>query len=292
MTAGLDPAIGIIGGSGLYDLPGLELSDELAIETPHGVPSAPLRVGRLAGRRVVFLARHGVGHRLLPAEVNGRANIWALKRAGVTRVLSVSAVGSLRDDIAPGDAVLVSQFLDLTRERPRTFFGDGVVAHVSLADPVCADLAATLAGATDVVGVRTHTGRTYACIEGPRFSTRAESHMLRTLGGDVVGMTNLPEAALAREAELCYATLALPTDYDCWRSTDEVRVDLVLAQLARNVVAAVQILAHAVSRIEPDRACACRVALDLALVTPVDRLPPSRLVELAPILARRLGGAQ
>jgi 5'-methylthioadenosine phosphorylase len=282
-------AIGIIGGSGLHELPGLEIVDELAIETPYGEPSAPLRVGRLAGRRLVFLARHGDGHRLLPSEVNARANLWALKRAGVTRVLSVSAVGSLREEIEPGHCVVVGQFLDLTRDRPRTFFGDGVVAHVSLADPACAELAGALAEVAGGLGARTHTGVTYACVEGPRFSTRAESHMLRTLGGDVVGMTNLPEATLAREAELCYATLALPTDYDCWRRHDEVRLDAVLAQLARNVELAVRVVAGVAARLDPSGPCRCRTVLDTALITPPARIPPERRKVLAPILARRLG---
>jgi 5'-methylthioadenosine phosphorylase len=286
----MSDAIGIIGGSGLDEMPGLELLAEEPIATPYGAPSAPLRIGRLAGRRVVFLARHGAGHRLLPSEVNARANVWALKRAGVTRVLSVSAVGSLRDEIEPGHCVAVGQFLDLTRERPRTFFGDGVVAHVSLADPVCPDLVSALATAASTLGARCHRGKTYACVEGPRFSTRAESHMLRSFGGDVVGMTNLPEAVLAREAELCYATLALPTDYDCWRRDDEVRVDAVLAQLARNVALAVDVLAHAIADLDAARACACRTVLDTALITPADRIPPARRAALEPLLARRLGG--
>ncbi|MCA9680124.1 MAG: S-methyl-5'-thioadenosine phosphorylase, partial [Myxococcales bacterium] len=250
MTA--EPALAVIGGSGLYELPGLERVVEREVTTPYGAPSDRLCEGRLAGRRVLFLARHGARHTLLPGEINARANLWALKDAGATRVISVSAVGSLRDAIAPGDAVIVRQLLDLTRGRPGTFFGDGVVAHVSLADPVCDDLAAAL-GVAAARRLRVHDPAVYACIEGPRFSTRAESRMLRDLGADVVGMTGAPEAALAREAELCYASLALPTDYDCWRAPgDEVRVPDVLAQLRSNVAAALEVLADALAALTPD----------------------------------------
>lgn len=285
--SGAEPSIAIIGGSGLYDLPGLEPTEELRLATPFGAPSGPIRVGVIAGRRVLFLARHGAGHRLSPAEVNARANLWALKAAGATRVLSVSAVGSLREAIAPGDFVVVSQFLDFTRGRARSFFGDGVVAHVSLADPVCPGLASQVTTAARGRERPVHAVGTYACIEGPRFSTRAESHMFRQLGADVVGMTNMPEAALAREAELCYATLALPTDHDCWRPDDEVRVHDVLAQLAANVRAAAAVVADVIVQVDPHERCACQAALDAGLITPLDQIAPARATELALLLARR-----
>lgn len=282
-----EPAIGIIGGSGFYDLPGLTEARQIEVETPFGAPSWPLLVGRLARRRVVFLARHGREHALLPSEVNARANLYALKRMGVTKVVSVSAVGSLREEIAPGDVVLPKQFIDRTVGRPATFFGDGVVAHVSLADPVCGALSDTLAAAAS--DARVHRKAVYLCIEGPQFSTRAESALWRSWGTDVVGMTNLPEARLAREAELCYATLALPTDYDCWRTrTEEVRVADVIAVLKANVEKARRILARALEVVDPAEGCSCHRVLDTALLTPTERLSASARLRVHALLARRL----
>jgi 5'-methylthioadenosine phosphorylase len=285
-----EPALGVIGGSGFYELPGLSGIRRIDVDTPFGAPSGALVVGRLAGKRVVFLARHGEGHHLLPGEVNARANVHALKRLGVTKVISVSAVGSLREDIAPGHVVLPRQFLDRTVNRPSTFFGGGVVAHVSLADPVCGGLAGALAAAARGLAAALHEGGTYLCIEGPQFGTRADSALWRSFGADVVGMTNLPEARLAREAELCYATLALPTDYDCWRTRDEeVRVDDVLAVLHANVEKARRILAVALDRLDAAAPCVCARALDAALITPPPAIGPAALVRLHAVLARRLG---
>ncbi|MBK8172853.1 MAG: S-methyl-5'-thioadenosine phosphorylase [Sandaracinaceae bacterium] len=284
-----EPALGVIGGSGFYELPGLSDARRVAVSTPFGDASGPLVEGRLAGRRVVFLARHGEEHRLLPGEVNARANIYALKRAGVARLVSVSAVGSLREEIAPGDVVLPNQFIDRTMGRPSTFFGQGVVAHASLADPVCRHLASSIASAAREHGARVHPQGTYVCIEGPQFSTRAESALSRSIGADVVGMTNLPEARLAREAELCYATLALPTDYDSWRPDDEVRVTDVLSVLMANVARAKAILASAFASLTAND-CACQHTLDAALLTRPDSIDAAARLRLHAVLARRLGG--
>ncbi len=285
------PAIGVIGGSGFYDLPGASGLETVEVDTPFGRPSDALVVGQFAGRRVVFLPRHGRGHRLLPSEINARANIYALKLLGATHVVSVSAVGSLRESIAPGDVVVPRQFIDRTVARPATFFGAGVVAHVGLADPVCAVLADTLATSAEHEGSRVHGNATYICIEGPQFGTRAESELMRAWGADIVGMTNLPEARLAREAELCYATLALPSDYDCWRVRDAVTAVDALAVLRAGVGAARRILARALATIDPARTCTCRTSLDVALVTPPDAIDAPARSRLAAILARRLGGS-
>lgn len=284
-----EPAVGIIGGSGFYNLPGLAEAQRLEIDTPFGAPSSPLMVGRLAGRRVVFLARHGLDHTLLPSEVNARANVYALKRIGVTKVISVSAVGSLRESIVPGDVVLPRQFIDRTVGRPATFFGGGVVAHVSLADPVCSSLADRLADIAEVAGARVHRDGVYLCIEGPQFSTRAESKLWQSWGADVVGMTNLPEARLAREAELCYATLALPTDYDCWRTrSDEVRVTDVIAVLQANVDRVRKILTHVFEEVDPAALCRCNRVLDSALLTRTDQIDWRTRLRLHALLKRRL----
>lgn len=284
-----EPAIGVLGGSGFYDLPGVTELETVEVDTPFGRPSDALTRGQLAGRRVVFLPRHGRGHRLLPTEVNTRANLHALKQLGATHVISVSAVGSLREAIAPGDVVVPRQFLDRTVGRPATFFGDGVVAHVSLADPVCARLGDALVTAARSQTERIHAAATYVCIEGPQFGTRAESELMRAWGGDVVGMTNLPEARLAREAELCYATLALPTDYDCWRPRDEVTVTDALTVLRANVATAQQILARALTALDPTTSCSCQRSLDHALVTPATAIGPAARERLGLVLARRLG---
>jgi 5'-methylthioadenosine phosphorylase len=288
-----EPAAAVIGGSGFYDLPGLTEVEELRVDTPFGAPSDTLRVGRLDGRRVVFLARHGRAHTLLPGEVNGRANIYALKSVGVTRVIAVSAVGSLREHIAPGDIVTPHQLIDRTIGRPSTFFGHGVIAHVSMAHPICREISDVLFAAAHRSGASVHEGGTYLCIEGPQFSTRAESELWRTWGADVVGMTNLPEAKLAREAELCYATLALPSDYDCWRDDgDHVTANDVMATLRKGVDRARAIVALALTNLDtawdPARTCGCQTALDAGLVTAPEAIGPEARARLAAILARRL----
>lgn len=285
-----EPSTAVIGGSGFYDLPGLTDLEELNVSTPFGAPSDALRVGRFGGRRVVFLARHGRAHSLLPGEVNARANIYALKQVGVTHVLSVSAVGSLREAIAPGDAVLPHQFIDRTEGRARSFFGQGVVAHIAFADPICMRLSRLMETAARSQPGNVHAGGTYVCIEGPQFSTRAESELWRSWGAAVVGMTNLPEARLAREAELCYATLALPSDYDCWRSSDEaVTAQEAFETLKRTVDKAKSIVARALADIDPRQGCTCRTVLDAALVTPPAAFSPEARSRLAAIVARRLG---
>ncbi len=267
--------IAVIGGSGFYDLPGLQERKELAVDTPYGAPSDRLRTGVLQGRNVVFLARHGRSHNLLPSELNFRANIYALKTLGVTQIISVSAVGSLREHVAPGDVVLPHQFIDRTEGRARTFFGNGAVAHVSLADPICRHVSEQLARSSEKIGQGSvHRGGTYLCIDGPQFSTRAESELWRQFGATVVGMTNMPEACLAREAEMCYATLALPSDYDCWRGHDDnVTGTAVFAMLKAQVDKTKRIVADALISLDPGRQCSCHRALDEALYTPLAEMP-------------------
>lgn len=279
----MDKAIGIIGGSGLYEMDGLEAVREVEVATPFGPPSDALVEGRYAGRRLVFLPRHGRGHRFLPSEVPYRANLWALKSLGVEWVISVSAVGSLDEDARPGHICLPDQFIDRTWGRPNTFFGDGIVGHVGLADPVCASLQQAVWDTRDAVGVPFHRGGAYVCIQGPQFSTRAESFLYRGWGARVIGMTNATEARLAREAELCYTTVALVTDYDCWHETEEeVSVEAVLAVLHRNVDTAKNIIRRVVGAIPGDRTCPCREAARYAILTPADRIPPEtrRAVDL------------
>lgn len=243
--------LAVIGGSGLYQMPGLTDVDEVRVETPWGDPSDAVIRGRLGGTALLFLPRHGRGHRVSPSNINYRANLWALKKLGATHVLSVSAVGSLREEIVPGHLVVVDQFIDRTRQRASTFFDEGVVAHVSVADPVCPVLAGAVAARARGIGATVHEGGTYVCIEGPRFSTRAESHAWRAWNAAVVGMTNVPEAFLARECELPYATLALATDYDCWRAHDEVDVSSILAVIRDNVSRA-QAVVRALAEDMPD----------------------------------------
>src|SRR5512141_2551387 len=231
----MEAQIGIIGGSGLYAMEGLHVLHERSIQTPFGEPSDPYVIGEIDGVRVAFLSRHGRGHRLLPSELNYRANIYGFKVLGVHTILSASAVGSMRENYHPTDIVFPQQFIDRTRHRPDTFFGDGIVAHITFADPVCAAVSLAMGEASREAGARTHLGGTYVCIEGPQFSTRAESHLYRSWGVDVIGMTNLQEAKLAREAEICYATMALVTDYDCWHeSADAVSVDQIMGYLKAN----------------------------------------------------------
>jgi 5'-methylthioadenosine phosphorylase len=280
--------VGLLGGSGVYDLAAVEGLREERLETPFGPPSDAFFTGRLGGREVAFLARHGRGHRLLPNEINYRANVFGFKRLGCDAVLSASAVGSLQEGYAPRHAVVPDQFIDRTRHRPDTFFGDGVAAHVAFADPVCPSLAGALALSARESGLTTHEGGTYVCMEGPQFSTRAESRLYRSWGADVIGMTNLTEAKLAREAEICYATLALVTDYDCWReATEPVSVEALLAVLRDNAEAARRALASAVARVDPGRACGCRDALRFAVITDRGAIPAAARERLQPLLAGR-----
>jgi 5'-methylthioadenosine phosphorylase len=260
--------IGIIGGSGLYSMAGLEHRREVRVTTPFGKPSDAYVLGILEGREVAFLSRHGRGHVLMPSEINYRANVYGLKKLGVTRIISVSAVGSLREDLRPLDVVLPSQFFDRTHSRASTFFGDGIVAHISFADPVCPVVADLLAQSCASCGVNCHRGGTYVCMQGPAFSTQAESNAYRAWGMDVIGMTNLQEAKLAREAEICYATLAMITDYDCWHPDhDAVTVEQIIDYLNRNAQNAQQIIRAAVRQMPEERNCKCGSALAHAIIT-------------------------
>jgi 5'-methylthioadenosine phosphorylase len=281
--------IGIIGGSGLYDMPELTDREERTVTTPFGDPSGPYVLATLRGRRVAFLARHGQGHRLLPGELNFRANIFGFKLLGAEWILSASAVGSLREDYRPLDIVVPSQFFDRTRGRISTFFGEGLVAHVGFAHPVCVRLGDVVAEATGRAGARLHRGGTYVCMEGPQFSTVAESHFYRAAGFDVIGMTNLQEAKLAREAEICYATIALVTDYDCWHPDhDSVTVEMIVANLLRNAATAQQIIANAVERLPIERSCECARALATAIITRPDAIPAATRERLRPIIGKYL----
>jgi 5'-methylthioadenosine phosphorylase len=279
--------IGIIGGSGLYDMAEVTDREERTISTPFGDPSGPYIVGTLRGRRVAFLARHGLGHRLLPSELNFRANIYGFKVLGVERILSASAVGSLKEQYQPLDILVPDQFFDRTNGRTCTFFGRGLAAHIPFAHPVCPDLGALAADAAAAVGARVHRGGTYVNMEGPQFSTLAESRLYRSWGLDVIGMTNLQEAKLAREAEICYVTLAFVTDYDCWHPDhDAVSVDLIVANLQQNAATAQKTIAEAVSRLGAPRTCACKDALATAIITRSDQIPDETRKELAPIIGR------
>jgi len=266
--------IGVIGGSGLYSLPGLQDAEEVNLDTPWGEPSDNYVVGTLEGRRVAFLARHGRGHRILPSELNFRANIFGFKLLGVERILSFNAVGSLREELPPLLFVLPDQFFDRTRGRVSTFFGNGVVAHIAFADPVCPALLEVMESACQAAKVAVKRGGTYLCMEGPAFSTKAESHAYRSWGMDVIGMTNLQEAKLAREAEICYATVAMVTDYDCWHPDhDAVTVQQVISRLLQNSENATQVLLRALERIPAERTCRCGSALADAILTERERIP-------------------
>jgi len=279
--------IGIIGGSGLYDIEGLRRVKEVSVKTPFGAPSDTVVLGELDGTRIAFLSRHGRGHRINPSEINYRANIFALKSLGVRQVISVSAVGSMKESIKPGDVVLPDQFIDLTKRRVSTFFEGGIVAHVAFGDPVCPSLGAVLLDATRAVGATVHQGGVYLCIEGPQFSTKGESRLYRQWGMSVIGMTNLPEAKLAREAELCYATVALATDYDCWHETEEaVTVESILATLRQNVSLAKRLLRTAIPMVANGKACICQRALQNAVITTPDRMPASLRRKLALLMDR------
>jgi 5'-methylthioadenosine phosphorylase len=279
-VAGAD--IAIIGGSGLYAIEGMQVRKKVSLRTPFGAPSGPVVLGELDGIRVAFLSRHGDGHRHNPSEINYRANIYALKSLGVRRVVSVSAVGSMQEAVKPGDVVLPDQFIDLTRRRPSTFFEKGMVAHVAFGEPVCGSVAASLLTAARAAGATVHQGGTYVCIEGPQFSTKAESRLYRQWGVSVIGMTNLPEAKLAREAELCYATMALVTDFDCWHETEEpVTVEAILAVLDRNVTLAKKILRASIKPVASVDSCACHRALQDAIVTARREIPATVRRKLA-----------
>ena len=279
--------IGIIGGSGLYDLEELTDREEITLTTPFGDPSGPYVTGTLRGRRVAFLARHGAGHRISPTELNFRANIYGMKTLGVGSILSASAVGSLREEYRPLDIVIPDQFLDRTRARISTFFGRGLVAHVGFAHPVCGVLAQVVADSGERVGATVHRGGTYVCMEGPQFSTLAESRLYRAWGMDVIGMTNLQEAKLAREAEICYVTIALVTDYDSWHPDhDAVTVDMIVANLMQNARTAREIILDAVGRVPTERTCACARALESAIITRKECVPEQTLRDLAPIVGK------
>ena len=281
--------IGVIGGSGLYDMKGLEAREESALSTPFGEPSAPFVIGSLAGRRVAFLARHGAGHRILPSELNFRANIYAMKTLGVEWIVSASAVGSLQERYRPLDVVVPDQFLDRTRGRVGTFFGRGLAAHVAFAHPVCRSLARIVSESARTAGARVHEGGTYVCMEGPQFSTLAESRLYRSWGMDVIGMTNLQEAKLAREAEICYVTLALVTDYDCWHPDhDHVSVEMVVDNLTRNAETAQTVVRAVVERLPADRTCECATALASAIITRPEAIPPETRQQLAPLVKKYL----
>jgi len=283
--------IGVIGGSGLYEIEGLIDINEVTLDTPFGAPSDNFVTGMLEGVKMVFLPRHGRGHRLLPSEVPYRANIYGMKQLGVQRIISVSAVGSMKEAIAPGHIVIPDQFFDRTQgKRASTFFGNGVVAHVQFADPVCCALSTVLSAAARTIGATVHSGGTYLCIEGPNFSTRAESNVFRAWGVDVIGMTNLPEARLAREAEICYATVALATDYDCWHEThDDVSVDAILAIIRQNVATARSIIKQAVKDLQQPPACACGQALQYAIMTDQSLIPEQTRQDLELLIGRHLG---
>ncbi len=282
-----DVRIGVIGGSGLYDMEALTDREEVSIETPFGPPSAPFVVGTLNDRRVAFLARHGVGHRVMPSELNFRANIWGLKSLGVEWILSASAVGSLQEEYRPLDIVIPDQFLDRTRGRISTFFGNGVVAHVGFAHPFCSVLSGIAAESAEGTEARVHRGGTYVCMEGPQFSTLAESKLYRSWGMDIIGMTNLQEAKLAREAEICYTTLALVTDYDCWHEGhDDVTVEMIIEILTKNAATAQQVVSAAVARLPVERECECAAALGSAIITRPDLIPPDVKRDLAPIIGK------
>ena len=280
--------IGIIGGSGLYEMGGVTEAHEVAVETPFGPPSDVLVLGTLEGRKVAFLPRHGRGHRISPSEINFRANVYALKSIGVERILSVSAVGSLKEKYAPLHMVIPDQFVDRTFARPSTFFGRGLVAHVAFAHPFCADLGRVLGTAARAAGATVHEGGTYICIEGPQFSTRAESELYRSWGMDIIGMTNLQEARLAREAEICYSTLAMVTDYDCWHPDhDAVTVDQIIQNLVTNAAAARNVLRETVKNVPSGpRRCECASALSHALITAPETVPPQVKLDLAPIIGK------
>ncbi len=279
--------IGIIGGSGLYSMPGFEAQEEALIDTPFGPPSDNYVLGTLAGRNVAFLARHGRGHRISPSELNFRANIYGMKALGVERIISLSAVGSLKEEHRPLDFVLPDQFFDRTRGRVSTFFGEGLVAHISFADPICPQMIDVLASACQAAGVNAKKGGTYLCMEGPAFSTKAESNVYRSWGMDVIGMTNLQEAKLAREAEICYVSVAMVTDYDCWHEAhDAVTVNDIIANLVKNAENACRVVAEAVAEMPHDRTCKCGSALAHAILTDRATVPAATKQKLGILIEK------
>jgi 5'-methylthioadenosine phosphorylase len=285
----MEQTLGVIGGSGLYELPGLEAVERVRVDTPFGPPSDEYTIGRLAGTRLVFLPRHGRGHRILPSELNFRANLYGMKKLGADRVVAVSAVGSLREEIEPGHVVVPDQFIDRTRHRPDTFFGRGIVAHVQFADPLCPRLSTALAEAAMLERATVHTGGVYVCMEGPLFSTRAESNLYRSWGGDVIGMTNLQEAKLAREAEICLATLALATDYDCWNTEHgDVTIEEVLRVLSANVDLARRTVARLSGNLPQRTGCPCPTALENAIITERSLIPADVRRDLEPLIGKYL----
>jgi 5'-methylthioadenosine phosphorylase len=284
--------IGIIGGSGLYDMADLTDREEVRLSTPFGDPSGPYVLATLRGHRVAFLARHGAGHKISPSELNFRANIFGFKLLGVERIFSASAVGSLKQEYPPLDIVIPDQFFDRTKGRISSFFvGQGMVAHISFAHPVCAELSQIAFDSALAAGAKAHKGGTYVCMEGPQFSTVAESELYRSWGMDVIGMTNLQEAKLAREAEICYTTIALVTDYDCWHPEhDNVSVNMIIANLTRNAEVAQQLIAHAVGRVPRERTCSCGRALETAIITHADAISEQTKKDLGPIIGRYVRG--
>ena len=279
--------IGIIGGSGLYAMPGLSSPQEIEVTTPFGDPSDVFMAGELEGRQVVFLARHGRGHRILPSDLNFRANIYAMKKLGVERIISVSAVGSLKLEHKPTEFIVPDQFIDRTNQRRSTFFGDGIVGHVAFGDPVCATVAKAIQHGAEAAGVVAKSGGTYVCMEGPQFSTRAESNLYRSWGADIIGMTNMQEAKLAREAEICYATMAMVTDYDCWHDGhDAVTVDQVIAVLHQNSANAAMAVRAAVAAMPKERTCACATALKFAILTSPEAIPAATKAKLDLLLRK------
>ena len=285
--------LAVIGGSGLYEMPGLQDAQEFKPDTPFGKPSSPVVVGTLEGQRVAFLARHGIGHHITPTEVNYRANIYALKSLGAERVLSISACGSLRDDFAPGEIVVPDQLFDFTRDRKRSFFGEGIVAHISVADPFCPDLSTQVYESTKSTGVTVHRGGAFITIEGPRFSTKAESNVFRSWGMSLIGMTTSPEAYLAREAELCYAVMAHVTDYDVWHVSEEtVTVERVIEILNRNTQVAQEAVRNLARSLKAETSCECRSALANALITNPKVIPSSTREKLSLLVDKYLGSSE
>ena len=279
--------LGIIGGSGLYNMPGLKRVKETVVATPFGKPSDKYVLGTLSGVRVAFLARHGRGHKILPSELNFRANIYGFKKLGVERILSVGAVGSLKEEMKPTDFVIPDQFFDRTKARVSTFFGNGIVAHVAFADPVCAEFAGVLGESCRASGVSVHEGGTYVCMEGPMFSTQAESNAYRGMGFEIIGMTNLQEAKLAREAELCYATIAMVTDYDCWHPEhDSVTITQIIRNLNHNVENVQKVIRHAIQTVPVKRGCGCGSALENSIMTDPKKIPAGTKKKLKLIIQK------
>ena len=281
--------VAVIGGSGLYEMSGFELIEEKELQTPFGVPSDKIVIGRLEGVEIAFLPRHGKGHFILPSEINYRANIWALKKLGAEFIIASAACGSLREDIHPGDIVIIDQFIDRTKRRIDTFMGEGIVGHLVFADPICPNLAEVLYQSAKDLGLRVHKGGTYVCIEGPSFSTRAESRLYQSWGADVIGMTNLTEAKLAKEAELCYASIALCTDYDCWRQTGEVvTIEQVLEVMRKNIENCQKIIRQAVKNLPKERTCPCPKIMENAIITAQEKIPEKIKKDLEIIVGKYL----